>query len=1116
VHLSFRIAATAGVAALLGASMLAGSATAAMAGQASAAHHPATAARPGTTLRLPLSARQMLADQRLHARATQATGSLAGVALSSDGRPLSDVCVAAYGPSGVRFALSSADGRYLIPDLRAGSYLVRYQACGDAVGSVPEWYGGALLRADAKPVEVSPSATQQLSPVTVGSSAGVHVLDTSSPSALARSLAAAVGLRAAAPVRATVESPRGGRISGTVTGPNGQPLKGICVIALGTGADEGEGSSAKAVTKSDGDYRTALLAPGQYFVYFVAACGNRGSWLIQVYKDKSILTASPTPVSVRAGKTTTGINAVLKPAAEISGVVTNRAGRKLSGICVLALPTASEIAKSNGGFILADALTVHGVYHLKGLPRGAYQVDFGGCGISPYAPVWWHNEHTEQAAKVLHLKTGQIVTGVDQVMTLGGVITGKVTSAATGQPLAGICVFDFDVADLSPTSVFNVTESQGTNAAGQYKLEGLAAGSYEVEFQTGCDNNGNYISATYPNPVGVRLGKTSAGINIALASGGIVSGTVTNAANQPLNGICVSISPTSPTSTYGGNGATTGPDGTYQINQLPVGSYELAFSGGCGNSGSYAPAGYANPNLSAPQFTEDVTAAGQSITNVNAVLQAGASIAGEVTSSSGGKLSGICVSANDAAGAQNQVPSVDGRYLIPDLEPGQYQVSFTTGCENSGAAPDLVPVYFGSLSPTSAPQVSAPAGTTGGIDAVLPAGGAMSGQVRTASGRKVEAACVYLAGTSHTDLAGSGTGLALFGSYDFSGILPGPYTVTFLPSCLFGSEDESQWYKDKASPAGAATVEVRAGHTTKAISAALVKGGSIAGTITSGGKPARGMCVYAQSTTQFLDFGFGETSLAGKYVVRGLNSGRYELEISPCGGGSAAFAGSILPKLVSVTAPKTTGKVNATAQLGGTLSGTVLGGSPATPQPGICVDALETNGEIGSSAQTDANGAFTIPNLPAGQYAVYFNDTTCALSVTNLASQWYPAAATEQTATPVPVTAGSTDTLPSVTLPDDGAISGTVQNASAAPVPGVCVMATAPYLGSLPVYAVTGSNGEYNLIGLQPGSYQVEFRPGCGATGFSAQWYNGKTSQGTATLVPVTAGTTTGDISATL
>jgi Carboxypeptidase regulatory-like domain len=1114
VQRTFRLAAAAAsVGGLLAAALLTGSGSAAAASQAAGAQSRsahATSSASSVT-RLPLSARQMLADRQQHIRAAEATGSVTGMALSATGQPLAHVCVVAYGASGTRFAATQQDGRYFISGLRPGTYHLRYLGCGGSSQYLPEWYGGTAQQAGSSPVVISQSTVKPLAPVTLQSlnlpAASIGDISLASPAATARSVMAGLGLPGAtmgqspagqttAGQLAAIRHARKGWISGVVTATSGKPIKGICVEAVSVdNFYYGVGITAK-----NGHYRTSALPAGQYDVVFFPACGSTGNWLVQVYKDRYTLT-HPTAVRVRIEKTAGGVNAALKLGGEISGVVTNAAGHKLSAICV------DPSMPGNRHRLYLGGMSENGIYHLRGMPAGPYQLFFSPCGPSRYASMWWHNAQRVRNASLFRLKKGQLASGVNEVMPLGAVMAGTVTAAANNEPLKGICVvaYDFD-------GNFFFGGITSTNAAGQYTIQGLSTGSYAVQFFPGCNNNGNYLSVSYHGLLNLTDAHTAAGIDAALPPGATLSGTITSAATgNPLAGICVSIS--GGDSQYGYyNETQSASNGTYSFNQMSTGTYQVQFAGGCGNGGSYAPQSYGSAS---PYFPGNikVTKTGQSVTGISAAMLPGATITGTVTSSTGQKLSGICVLPVVAEDALAQGVSKDGSYRIANLQPAEYQMIFAPGCGNNQ---DLAGISFGGQeSFAAAPYVSAVAGTTSGIDATLPAGGAISGRVRNRYGKPVDFSCIYLTGLSGAAAADSGEDISFGASYELSGVLPGAYHVTFSPSCI-GSGYATQWYRDKASPAGAAKVVIRAGRTTSGISSALVRGGSIAGTISFAGKPVRDMCVFAQSTSQSLDYGYGLSDRAGKYVVRGLNSGRYELELQPCGGNSGDLAIQVLSRLVTIHAPRRATGVNATAETAGAIGGKVLGGSPAVAQPGICVEAFQVNGYAGGYYLTGLNGNFKIGNLPAGKYLVYFNDPGCAPLPTNLAPVWYPEAAAQAGATEVTVSKGSVTNLTSSTLPTDGAIAGSVTGPGPSPLAGVCVSARPLTAGSPAVYAVTAGDGSYSIIGLAPASYRVEFSSGCGASGYQTQWWKNKNSARSASLVTVTAGTTTANISAAL
>ncbi|MBI2355102.1 MAG: carboxypeptidase regulatory-like domain-containing protein [Deltaproteobacteria bacterium] len=88
-----------------------------------------------------------------------------------------------------------------------------------------------------------------------------------------------------------------------------------------------------------------------------------------------------------------------------------------------------------------------------------------------------------------------------------------------------------------------------------------------------------------------------------------------------------------------------------------------------------------------------------------------------------------------------------------------------------------------------------------------------------------------------------------------------------------------------------------------------------------------------------------------------------------------------------------------------------------------------------------------------------------------------------------------------------GKITGRVTNASGTPMSGVMT-----YLytssGSLLTAQLTDSNGNYTFTGFASGTYKVSFTK----SGYSDVWYNGATSQSTATLVTITSPNTVSGI----
>jgi hypothetical protein len=100
-------------------------------------------------------------------------------------------------------------------------------------------------------------------------------------------------------------------------------------------------------------------------------------------------------------------------------------------------------------------------------------------------------------------------------------------------------------------------------------------------------------------------------------------------------------------------------------------------------------------------------------------------------------------------------------------------------------------------------------------------------------------------------------------------------------------------------------------------------------------------------------------------------------------------------------------------------------------------------------------------------------------------------------------------------LRPDGGFTGTVTGPGGKPVTGICVRAISQGHGASRFLAVT-SSGSYQLGSLRPGRYLVEFFPGCGASGYSTQWWKNVASVRTATPVLVRSGRTRPGIDAAL
>jgi hypothetical protein len=451
--------------------------------------------------------------------------------------------------------------------LAAGSYIVSFHDQGLCGGNavpgdyVTQWYNHKSDRNTATPVKVTVGKT------TTGINAALVL---------------------------------GGSISGKVTGAGTAPLKGICVGAQKAGTSGGS-PLPNASTAATGTYTLRGLPAGTYDVSFKSTgfCpnGTAGNYVTQWYNHESDQNTA-TPVKVTVGKTTTGINAALVVGGSISGRVTRAGSTPLAGVCVGAFPVGSSS-------YVAFAVTANdGTYSIPALMAGSYDVEFlptgfgGYCHAGNYVTQWWNDKTAQWTATAVTVTASKTTTTIDATMALAGAISGTVTSAATGKPIADICVGATGTVHGTPAGAGAVTGSTG-----KYMLTGLPAGNYKVSFTIGrlCNGptSGNYATQWYhgvatesaAGTVKVTAGKTTTTIDAAMLAGGTIKGIVTTKAHgHGLQRLCVEAVPV--TSTKPVDFVTTnGTNGSYVLTGLAAGRYDVEFQtatsykpGSCGPS----------------------------------------------------------------------------------------------------------------------------------------------------------------------------------------------------------------------------------------------------------------------------------------------------------------------------------------------------------------------------------------------------------------------------------------------------------------------------------------------------------------------------------------------------
>jgi hypothetical protein len=461
-----------------------------------------------------------------------------------------------------------------------------------------------------------------------------------------------------------------------------------------------------ATTDSKGKYILSGVEAGRYTLSF-----SKGSYLTQWLGGTAAWNATEIPVSTSM---VTGKDAVLVPAASISGVVKNDDGDPIPNVNVWFSST-----QGSGGYnATTDAA---GKYSATNLPAGSYIVQFSGGSVGNYLTEFWNNKKTMQTSTPVPVKVGENKTGISPTLAVAASVSGNVKGAGTAN--INLANVDVSAVDASGNSYSNAT----TDSAGNYTIKGLPAGSWTLQFShygsegfapEYWNDKSSLASATF-FAVGAEQAVT--GKNAVLVKGGSISGTVTGAGGTALANSYVYLQDSE--RAYRGS-AQTDAAGKYNIPALPAGSYRLSFQD---SSRQYITQWW--KGKSSFESADSITvAAGQSITKRDVTLVKGSTLSGEVTDSDGKKITGVQVPVWQKTGSEwervNAGYAYNGTYSIPGLAAGTYKVGFTdyaTGNSYDGTGGDVYADEFYSDKPTlaSATEITVKAGQSTALDTAV-------------------------------------------------------------------------------------------------------------------------------------------------------------------------------------------------------------------------------------------------------------------------------------------------------------------------------------------------------------------------------------------------------------
>ena len=439
-------------------------------------------------------------------------------------------------------------------------------------------------------------------------------------------------------------------------------------------------------------------------------------------------------------------------------------------------------------------------------------------------------------------------------------------------------------------SPYGYYSSATTAGDGTYTIAGLPPGGYCV---TVADDGAALAGEYYDDAVSCATAdivtvadSVVTGIDFALATGGTISGTITDPAGNPVAFGQVSVSKVG---SYRTVDVSIG-GGAYTVTGLSPGDYCVLARQGFDDVPARAYGG-------GPSCQRDVTPVtvtpGGVVSGIDIQLKAGGRIAGTVTFPPGfvpGEDDGrLLISTRDEDDEQSGYVDVDlsGYYQTEALAAGAYCI------DARPPAPSLL-VYkrLGSLNADycEAGTIIVTEGATTTLDFTMELGGSVSGWVTSPDGTPDDDPGPFL-----QPWAGENERVRPDGSFYVTGVPAGTYCVSMNGFSLWGID---QTYDGVASCDGAYTpVTVVAGQNTGNINFAMQSGARISGTITrTGGNGSDQVEFHRLDAAQptLVTSSYGVSTTESEYGMR-VPAGTYCVIVRPhpsTGNANRAYGGT--------------------------------------------------------------------------------------------------------------------------------------------------------------------------------------------------------------------------------
>ncbi len=431
----------------------------------------------------------------------------------------------------------------------------------------------------------------------------------------------------------------GGRITGTVTGPDDEALADVQVIAYRYDDYTGDWNEVEPVrTEADGTYNLAGLEADDYRIEFRDTSGR---YLLDEYYNDVPDFVDAEKVSVTAEQTTADIDARLTSGGAVTGTVTGGGGPLFEAEVDVYRYDPENDEWPNVGGALTEA---DGSYRVNGLPSGSYRVEFSARGMG-FVNEYWNDAPDENDSDQVVVVEGVTTEEIDADLAETGSLSGIVTGAG-GERLAGVQVTAFKI--LRDEWGWERIGGATANDRGEYVISDLPPGAVRLGFY---DGTNRYLEEYWEDAatqgeaddVTVASGRTTPVGTAELELSGSISGKVAGVGGLTYEGAYVELYRRDPGSgswsRWSGQSAS---GGSYRFGGLPAGSYRIGFVDHGG--GGYLPE-YWQDAATVDAADDIAVTAGDPVELPDAQLGQGGRITGTVRDEGGTPVGSVGVTA---------------------------------------------------------------------------------------------------------------------------------------------------------------------------------------------------------------------------------------------------------------------------------------------------------------------------------------------------------------------------------------------------------------------------------------------------------------------------------------